>query len=555
MIGSSAGQSLDLTMDFDRIPYLHHNPDGVRFGSAARLEAYGLSSEGLQAGEILTVTTYWTELLRGDLTARVSLASPAQHLFGVPLALAAADSPLETERAEHSLLIPGTAVRGIYLLAVQVFSPEGEASPVNSLGESLGTTYLLPIRVDNWIPASEKWPVLHRFGERIGLSSVEATQQEPGALDVSLVWRVLAHPRQNYKTALRLRDSVGREVAQLDTQPCYGFCPTSMWRPGELVHDRYVLPVDSGTPPGTDYRLDVTLYEAGTLRPAGTARVDGIALTHPTVSDDYATIHRFTPALVLSDARISKVELEQGERLELLLTWAAEARMEDQYHSVVALVADDGARIEYSSEPPAGQYATSLWPMGAIINQHYAARLSPNLPAGLYSIALTVVESSSREPVGSFILPNSVRILEAVRNFESPEMQVPVGADFGGKIRLLGYDLQRGTRTLRLNLHWQALATMSADYNFFVHLVDPQTETIAAQRDTLAGGAQYPTTRWVPEEVIRDELALDVEAAPYGAYRLAVGLYHGDSRLPVTAPARLEVSADRLLLGAEIQVP
>ena len=555
MISSSARQSLDLTMDFDRIPYLHHNPDGVRFGNAARLEAYGLSSEGLQAGEVLRVTTYWAELRRGDLTARVSLVSPAQHLFGVPLAIAAADSPLETERGEHSLLIPGTTARGVYLLAVQVFSPERKVRPVNSQGESLGTTYLLPIRVDNWIPASDEEPVLQWFGERIGLSSVEARQQEPGALDVTLVWRVLAHPRQNYKTALRLRDLAGREVAQLDTQPGYGFYPTSMWRPGELVHDRYVLPIDDGTPPGTGYSLDVTLYEAGTLRPVGTARVDGVSLTQPTVSDDYATIHQFTPALVLSEARLSKVELEQGEMLGLLLTWAAEARMEDQYHCLVALVAEDGARVEYSSEPPADQYPTSLWPKGAIVNQHYEVRLSSNLPAGSYSIALTVVESGSGEPVGSFTIPNPVRIVEVVRNFEPPEMQVPVGADFGGKIRLLGYDLQLGDRTLRLNLHWQALSTMMADYKVFVHFFDQQTEAIAAQHDSLAGGAQYPTTRWVPQEVICDEVALDVEVASHGAYRLAVGLYHGDSRLPVTAPASFIISADRLLLGEEIQLP
>jgi hypothetical protein len=88
-----------------------------------------------------------------------------------------------------------------------------------------------------------------------------------------------------------------------------------------------------------------------------------------------------------------------------------------------------------------------------------------------------------------------------------------------------------------------------------VHLFDPTTETIVAQEDVLAGGADYPTTRWVPEEVVSDHIGLRIEHVPDGSYTLALGLYHAEARLPIEAPPGFTVSADRLLLNEPIRVP
>jgi hypothetical protein len=96
---------------------------------------------------------------------------------------------------------------------------------------------------------------------------------------------------------------------------------------------------------------------------------------------------------------------------------------------------------------------------------------------------------------------------------------------------------------------------MATDYKVFVHLFDPQTESIVAQQDILAGSDANPTSRWVTEEVVSDEIALQLEAVPDGVYHLGIGLYHADARLPVPALPGFTVSADRLLLGQGIRVP
>ena len=44
----------DLTMDFDAMPYLHHNPGGVDFAGQARLLSYTFSADQLAPGDTLT---------------------------------------------------------------------------------------------------------------------------------------------------------------------------------------------------------------------------------------------------------------------------------------------------------------------------------------------------------------------------------------------------------------------------------------------------------------------------------------------------------------------
>jgi hypothetical protein len=552
---AQSNQPLDLTMDFDRMPYLHHNPTGVLFAGAAKLTHYELSSQTLRAGNILTITAHWDGVSHENIVARASIVSPAQHLFGVPLIIASDDQPLVGSTSRHTLRIPSTTMRGVYLCAVQLYKDGQHIRPVNARGETLGTTYLMPVWVHNLDLANGVEPTLAAFGDRITLSAVNTVQPEPGTLEVSLTWRIQAPPRQNYKTALRLQDRAGREVARLDRQPGYGFLPTSMWRPGELVHDRYLLALDPGTPPGADYQLDVVLYEAATLRQIGRARAPDIAITLPTIRQEHPVLNQFGPALVLSEAQVAEGELEQGERLLLSLKWATKGPVEQDLACRVTLLGVAGTSIDYPAEPLAPGYPTTLWPKGVIVNQHFQLQLGPNAPPGVYSVSLSVIDAASGRQVDTGQLAHPVRIIETVRNFAIPQMQTDVGADFGGQVRLLGYDLERRDKELHLDLHWQALAAMVTDYKIFVHLFDPQTEAILSQLDQPAGGISYPTTRWTPGEVITDALKLQLGNVPGGSYRLAVGLYYSDERLQISGSPNLAVSADRLLLSDSLKVP
>jgi hypothetical protein len=294
------------------------------------------------------------------------------------------------------------------------------------------------------------------------------------------------------------------------------------------------------------------MYESASLRPIGTTRIPDIAVRQATVRPTDTALVRFGPAIALLDAQLPPAEVEGGAELALLLKWTTTVHVDADYVCRIALRNDAGKTVHEQSMALGNGYPTSLWPRDAIVAGRYALRLSPDFPAGEYTVVLTVVEPSSGAESGTFVLPTALRVTEPARGFAIPQMQQPVGADFGGQVRLLGYDLQRTEKELHLSLYWQALSAMNTDYKLFVHLFDPGTEKIVSQQDVLVGGDGHPATRWVPQEVVSSQISLPLAGVPSGVYHLAVGLYDAAGRLPITAPPQFTVSADRLLLGETI---
>jgi hypothetical protein len=110
-------------------------------------------------------------------------------------------------------------------------------------------------------------------------------------------------------------------------------------------------------------------------------------------------------------------------------------------------------------------------------------------------------------------------------------------ADFGGQVRLLGYDLPRwrvrSGDTFPVTLYWHAPTAVDVNYQSFVHLARPM-QTIWGQMDHLNPG-DLPTTRWPQDKYVWDEYELRVlPGTPPGKYLLNVGLYSlaGGYRLP-----------------------
>ena len=102
-------------------------------------------------------------------------------------------------------------------------------------------------------------------------------------------------------------------------------------------------------------------------------------------------------------------------------------------------------------------------------------------------------------------------------------------SNLGDQVDLLGYGVEPTSptvkETMQLTLYWQARAEMDADYTVFIHLVDGRGN-IVAQHDGQPDSGTYPTSQWLPGEVVVDEHAL-VPAPGYGPgeYTLVVGLY------------------------------
>lgn len=135
----------------------------------------------------------------------------------------------------------------------------------------------------------------------------------------------------------------------------------------------------------------------------------------------------------------------------------------------------------------------------------------------------------------------------------------PMNLDLGGQVRLLGYALNADEvapgETLLLTLYWQALAPMEERYTVFTHLLDGSGQ-FRAQVDSEPQGGGWPTDRWVPGELVRDNYALTVDAAAVpGPHALEVGMYllATMDRLPVRDPESGADLGDRIVV-ATVQV-
>lgn len=95
----------------------------------------------------------------------------------------------------------------------------------------------------------------------------------------------------------------------------------------------------------------------------------------------------------------------------------------------------------------------------------------------------------------------------------------------GDAVRLLGFDVRQTGEAMQIDLYWQPLRPLEADYTTFVQLLAADGSKIA-QSDQQAGGVYYPTSLWQPGETLRDRHRLTLPAgAPPGPYQLLVGMY------------------------------
>jgi len=111
-----------------------------------------------------------------------------------------------------------------------------------------------------------------RFGENIRLVGYELdrVQIAPGeTLQLTLHWQATAPVAQVYKVFTHLIGATNPVTqspvwAQMDSEPVGGSRPTTTWKAGETIDDRYGLQIPPDTPPG-EYTLEVGMYDPATF--------------------------------------------------------------------------------------------------------------------------------------------------------------------------------------------------------------------------------------------------------------------------------------------------
>jgi len=374
-----------------------------------------------------------------------------------------------------------------------------------------------------------------------------------------LNWQALASTRRDYVVSWRLADAQGHTVVQRDAEPASGYAPTTAWRPGDRVVDRYGMLVPTDLPPGP-YALGIVVFDRasgavctfqhdgkavpGTMLSLATVQVLG-GPPAPTIEDPSPShpAHATLGGLTLVGYDLDPGPYQPGDAIPLRLYWRVTGNVAGDDTVTARLVGDDGTAYDGSPSqlgPPG--FPTSHWQRGRLVATYVDVPVPRQASTGAYQVSLTLAgDGSGRATLSDF---PAVSIAARPRSFVAPPIPYPQAANFGGKIDLLGYDLQPSPsataqpgQQISLTLYWRDTHPLGDDYKVFAHLVGTDGK-IYGQDDSVPLDGQAPTTSWVPGEVLVDRYDLSVEpGAPRGSYRLVVGFYNPTTgaRIPLAA--------------------
>ncbi len=236
---------------------------------------------------------------------------------------------------------------------------------------------------------------------------------------------------------------------------------------------------------------------------------------------------------------------EDEPTLDVTLYWQALAPMSQDYAMALQLVSpvpgDTTLRWNYNSWPGHGNYPTSAWQPGELVADHYRFRLPEAdfaTQAWDLHLALYHGESGERLPVrvkesdvGEQLVLTRLRV-PGTRPSCTEEGRLASEVRFGDAIALTHATVIPEQEGSRVELCWQALCPLPADYTVFVHLQDASGALLATGDGPPMQGA-FPTSLWRSGDVVLDvHHLLSLPDAENG--RISVGLYEpkDGSRLP-----------------------
>jgi len=272
----------------------------------------------------------------------------------------------------------------------------------------------------------------------------------------------------------------------------------------------------------------------------------------------HAVNARFANGLELIGYSLANENPRQGETLGVRLYWRA-LRPQDTPVRPFLHLDSPGGDVTWANQTKmnAGDKPSTAWPVGFYVLDDYRLELPAGTPpvvarlrAGLLDEAghLVPLEDGPESAGLAEVRVREAHPLEAgsVPGRETAHHLGPALQLAGSKVTLAG-----DPPALDVALYWQASAPVPADYTVFIHVLDASGRTIA-QGDGSPLSGWYPTSAWLPGQVIADERRIPLPAgASPGGLRVAVGLYmlEDGSRLPVTDAAGMRRPDDQILLA------
>ncbi len=307
----------------------------------------------------------------------------------------------------------------------------------------------------------------------------------------------------------------------------------------------YRLPIPENAPAGL-YVPRITVDGVKATTNSGQRRGD-LFLRPIRILDGFQAAGRNQPLL---NVQAVDVSYQAPDLLLVQLQWLTLNALPANYNLSLRLIDNNGLLIaQQDAQPGFGFLPSSGWLPGRWeddwltlpLPETFTAEQAQSPP---YALVTRLYDVQTNQVILTRHLgqmtwqDNALAFQETVPTFERPEGLTPTIATFENLIQLEGYTLQETADSLNLTLYWQALANGQEEFFHFVHLVDSETGQIVAQHDSMPRNNTYPTSQWVNNEIVSDNLQLNLKDVGPGEYLLYVGLYRN---LENTSPPLMAV--------------
>ena len=256
----------------------------------------------------------------------------------------------------------------------------------------------------------------------------------------------------------------------------------------------------------------------------------------PALPPDTAPLDaRFGDHIRLLGYRLDAPRTTAGEPLRLTLYWQADAPLDENLDlSLNGLGFHEQNVAKLDTWPGRGLWPTLFWQPGHIYPDAYqlptdgladtptvlklSVRFSRDLV--LDGVGKPVPAFANGQPAGDIILDVG-DLLTPTYRLRRP--QTPPIALLDDGVRLHDYRFTQVDDRWSVTFTWSAVQTPSRDYTIFVHVLD-EAENVLAQGDAPPRDGYWPTSHWVPNELVPSthELALASDVRPA---HLLVGMY------------------------------
>ena len=406
-----------LTWDFAQMAYLHHAPQGILFDDGSRLRQYAYSAETVAPGDTLTVNLAW-DLPAGAAAGEavtLALATPAVNRVDHAPLLVAQTQPRAADQMAFALTIPANAPAGLYVPRLVL----ANSLPLMPSGQARGDLFLRPLRVAGPAGGSPAGELATALQVRVDNVAVQGVVPQPqpagwrpqspfgcnapgtaeGQLRLELAWLTPQPLPGNLNVSLRLVDPAGVTLAQCDSQPGYGFQPSSGWPAGQWVPDWLGLPLPPQLPGRGPLALTVQLYDVASSEVRLTRRLGtldwvagGLQFLPQTAS--FTLPAGLTPVgAVFGEAIVlhGYTLLPEAADWRLTLYWGALVPGREDYVRFAHLIDPATGEIvtQQDGMPQYGSYPTGQWAAGEVVADEVLLALPAGVnPAGDFQLAV-----------------------------------------------------------------------------------------------------------------------------------------------------------------------